>query len=591
MKRKIPVIILECANSHDGNYKVLTDTVNFFSKISYKNLAIKFQPFSASTLATKDYKWFKTYQILEFKETQWRKILELSKKKYKYVLIDIFDEYSLKILRQNLKFIDGIKLQSSILENKKILFYLQNLKIENKKLILNISGKSIQQINIILENFKKISNKIILQCGYQDYPTEIKETNFNKVIKLNSLFPNYELSYADHLDSKDIRSLFLPIKAIQNKCSIIEKHISLRGKKSKYDNYSSLNFQQIENMINNINFFLQKDSKNFISKRELLYLKNTIQAPVAIKDIKKNNFLNFQNFSYLRTNHNSNKVFNIELDKNYIALKNISKNEMITKKNLKKIKIGVLIACRLKSTRLKNKALLKLTKKHTLIDKCILSSKNISQADEVILATSRLKEDQILGKFCKKHSIKFYGGSPNNVLKRYVDASKKYKIDLIVRVTGDCPEISSEITERLIKKHIQSHADYTVAKNTPPGFGVEIINPKALYKIHSIKKKGEMSEYMTYYFLNNKKKFKINFVTLPKKFKKNYRMSIDYPEDLKFFRKLYDLLKKNKIEMNMENLNYIINKNKNLLRINNNRSMIYKSDKNLINKIKQHTLL
>lgn len=41
----------------------------------------------------------------------------------------------------------------------------------------------------------------------------------------------------------------------------------------------------------------------------------------------------------------------------------------------------------------------------------------------------------------------------------------------------------------------------------------------------------------------------------------------------------------------MDNLNYIINKNKGLLRINNTRSMIYKSDKNLINKIKQHTLL
>ena len=164
-------------------------------------------------------------------------------------------------------------------------------------------------------------------------------------------------------------------------------------------------------------------------------------------------------------------------------------------------------------------------------------------------------------------------------------------IDLIIRVTGDCPEVSSEITERLIKKHIQNNADYSVAKNVPPGFGAEIINPKALYKILSVKKRGEMSEYMTYYFLNNEKKFKLNFVNLSQKFKKDYRMSIDYPEDLKFFRKLYELLKKNKKEVSMDNLNYIINKNKGLLRINNTRSMIYKSDKNLINKIKQHTLL
>ena len=68
----------------------------------------------------------------------------------------------------------------------------------------------------------------------------------------------------------------------------------------------------------------------------------------------------------------------------------------------KKIRIAVIIACRLKSKRLARKALIKIDNNFSLIDKCITSSKLINSNFQVILATSNLKQDKPLINVAKK---------------------------------------------------------------------------------------------------------------------------------------------------------------------------------------------
>jgi len=141
MKYKLPELILECANAHDGDLKTIKNTIIKFSKLDYLNLHIKFQPFSAETLATPEYQWFKIYKTLEFKENQWGEIIKKAHKLYRGIWLDIFDDFSIQILKKNLNFIHGIKIQASTLENKKIILALSKLNLKKKKIILNISGK------------------------------------------------------------------------------------------------------------------------------------------------------------------------------------------------------------------------------------------------------------------------------------------------------------------------------------------------------------------------------------------------------------------------------------------------------------------
>ena len=56
----------------------------------------------------------------------------------------------------------------------------------------------------------------------------------------------------------------------------------------------------------------------------------------------------------------------------------------------------------------------------------------------------------------KKVKVKVFLGPESNVLKRYYMAAKKFKSDIIVRITSDCPLVDSSIIDdyiNLLKKN------------------------------------------------------------------------------------------------------------------------------------------
>tara|TARA_B100000787_G_scaffold67261_1_gene49394 strand:- start:7168 stop:8139 length:972 start_codon:yes stop_codon:yes gene_type:complete len=309
------------------------------------------------------------------------------------------------------------------------------------------------------------------------------------------------------------------------------------------------------------------------------------------KNLKKGRIITKQDFNY----KNSKKISSLYVSsysyilKNFILKNDIKKDTILKKIFLKKPNIAAIIACRLKSERLRKKAVIKVDREDTVIDKCIKSCKNLKSNNMVILATSKIDEDKLLEYSAKKNKVIFYQGHSEDVIKRYLSAANKFKIDIILRVTGDCPYISSEISELILKDHINKGADYSEAKEAPIGASCQVINTSALKKILLLKKNTPMSEYMKYYFTNNPRYFKINYVSLPSWMKKNYRMTVDYIEDIRFFEKIYGHLFKSKKKLSLQNIFNYLKKNSKVVQINSAKKLKYKSNKVLIKKLYKET--
>ncbi len=242
----------------------------------------------------------------------------------------------------------------------------------------------------------------------------------------------------------------------------------------------------------------------------------------------------------------------------------------------------------MKSSRLKNKALRKIFKKAS-ISRCLESCKKIKLSKKVILATSYLKTDDILEKKINDKQIKIFRGHPEDVISRYINAAEKYHLDIIIRGTADCPYISEEIIDFLINSHFKKGADFTYANNSAPGTSAEIYNLSTLKFIKMKKRNTSLSEYMTWYVMNNKKYFKVNNVTLPKSLSRNYRLTLDYQEDLKMFNLLYEKLNKKKLKVNLSNIFHIMDKDRKLRDININCKLIFKTNRKLIKYLDKNT--
>jgi len=104
--------------------------------------------------------------------------------------------------------------------------------------------------------------------------------------------------------------------------------------------------------------------------------------------------------------------------------------------------------------------------------------KQSKMIDDLMVATSTDKSDDVIILFCKRWNIGCFRGSLNNVLDRYYQCAMKgayYIPENIVRLTADCPLIEPKIIDETIKYHLEGNFDFTYNCGYPDGLDVEVM--------------------------------------------------------------------------------------------------------------------
>ena len=105
------------------------------------------------------------------------------------------------------------------------------------------------------------------------------------------------------------------------------------------------------------------------------------------------------------------------------------------------MKIGAIIQARTSSTRFPKKVLKPLPYGGNV---CVLQQdirrvKRSKLLDEVIIATTINSEDDEIVEVAIKENTPYFRGSLDNVLERYYKAANEFNLDVVVRITSDCP--------------------------------------------------------------------------------------------------------------------------------------------------------
>lgn len=587
----LPYLILEIANTYNGNFARLKETVRKFAELPYDNYGVKFQPFHFDSLALSDYHWYETYTRLALSEDVWQSIIQFASEQVGDVWLDIFDCFGTMILQKNRQYVRGIKLQASVLGNYEVFTALQGTPLGDTKMILNIAGYEIAEISRFLERFRVLgAQDIILQLGFQSYPTSIEDTSLSKIDVLKEQFPAMELCYADHIDATDTFSYHFPVYAYLKGCRYIEKHICFTRAEAKFDYFSALEFNEACQMVSTLTELQKCLPDDFIVPKEREYLSSTIQKPILKQSMLAGELVNMTNLLYRRTAQEGLTFDEIMAQQKsfYVLAHDKPSKQTLNMADFKKAKIGVIVACRMKSSRLSQKAILSIDGMAS-VERCLESCLRMSCVDEIILATSTCEDDAVLANYTLNERVKFWQGDPDDVISRYVGACDKYGIDVFVRVTADCPFVSSEIASYLLRSHFAEGADYTGAKDFAVGTSSEIYNVAALKRVLSYLGRADYSEYMTWYMKNNAEIFKVNTVVLPDEYVRNYRLTLDYQEDLDLFRWLYAMLRERKLEMSLTNVFRLLDENPEMTNLNQHLTLTYKTDHALIEKLNRVT--
>jgi len=210
--------------------------------------------------------------------------------------------------------------------------------------------------------------------------------------------------------------------------------------------------------------------------------------------------------------------------------------------------IRAIIQARISSTRLPGKVLKKLpyASSITCLEQVIRRLKKSKRLNGIIIVTTKEKEDNEIIDIAKKGDIKYFRGSKENVLSRYYFAAKENNIDLIVRITSDCPCVDADITDLIIDDHINKIADYTtnsLIRTYPHGLDVEVFNFNALERAFKNAKEDYEKEHVTPYINRNPQIFKINEIKAPKElYAPDIRVTLDTEEDYTLLCAVFDYL-------------------------------------------------
>ena len=130
--------------------------------------------------------------------------------------------------------------------------------------------------------------------------------------------------------------------------------------------------------------------------------------------------------------------------------------------------MGAIIVARCSSSRLPNKAILKIQGRET-IALLIERIKRCRNVDCVVVATSTDSSDDILEEIAKREGVLAFRGSLEDLSLRFYEAAQHYGINQIVRITGDDVLRDEVMIDKAVEDHLYRSCDVTFTQNMPYG--------------------------------------------------------------------------------------------------------------------------
>lgn len=219
--------------------------------------------------------------------------------------------------------------------------------------------------------------------------------------------------------------------------------------------------------------------------------------------------------------------------------------DILSGKAKKRKRVGIIVQARMGSTRLPGK-IMKTILGRTMLEILIDRLKKCREADLLIIATTNNKNDDIVKKQAIDECVACFRGEEDDVLNRYYEAAKAYGVDVIVRITSDCPLMDPVLVDNLIDFYfINQPVGYvtnTIERTYPRGYDIEIFDFKSLETAERCADKPYQREHVTPYIFENMKKMNYRQRIDSSK----YRVTVDTIEDFELVNRIFEYFKEDR---------------------------------------------
>lgn len=329
------LLVLDMANNHFGSLSHGNKIINQFGKIVRRKklkATIKFQfrnlhNFIHPDFINSDEKYVKRFLSTKLSMDHFKKLFKNIKKNKMLTSCTPFDEDSVDLI-EKMNF-DILKIASVSSLDFNLLERVANNNIPK---LISTGGKTLEDIDKIVSFFRrKKQNFAIMHC-IAIYPTENSNLQISFIKELKDRYKDIEIGWSTHESPEENLPASL---AYACGARIFEKHIGIKSKKFKLNNYS-VTPEQFEDWIDNLNNskVILGNRQKKIEKKEIDTLNLLQRGVYAKKNLKKNQILKKGDY-YFAFPLQKNQLSSSSLKKNSIISKNLKSDSIIREKDVK----------------------------------------------------------------------------------------------------------------------------------------------------------------------------------------------------------------------------------------------------------------
>ncbi|MBH8556710.1 cytidylyltransferase domain-containing protein [Hymenobacter negativus] len=148
---------------------------------------------------------------------------------------------------------------------------------------------------------------------------------------------------------------------------------------------------------------------------------------------------------------------------------------------------GIISQVRMGSTRLPSKVLLPAANR-PLLDYHVARARQSGLP--IYLATTTEPADDVLAAYAETNQIPYHRGSETDVLARYYETAQKFGLDVVVRVTSDCPLVDGPLIGAAVERYLEEgnplvYRSNSIVRTFPRGLDFEIFSMEMLAEAYA----------------------------------------------------------------------------------------------------------
>ena len=321
-----PFIIAEISSNHNWS---LRHTLKLIKKIKEAGAhAVKIQTYDENSMTFKSKKsdfvvkegLWKKYSLFDlYKEA--KTPIEWHEKIFKYAKSLGLVAFSTPFDEKSANFLSKLNVPAYKIASFEIVDHplIEHVSKKNKPIILSTGMSSLSEISEAIKVIKKTKNeKIILLHCMSNYPSKHYDYNLKMMLKLKNKF-NLHVGLSDHSKGDDVALAATALGA-----KVIEKHVKLKGDNQSHDSKFSMDTDELKLFCKKINTIWETLGTDDFSLRKDKYSKKFRRSIYVVKNIKKDQLITKSNIKKIRPSNGLHpkyyfKILGKQVRKNILA--------------------------------------------------------------------------------------------------------------------------------------------------------------------------------------------------------------------------------------------------------------------------------